>query len=298
MALDLAKKTFFWLDEHSYDSLYKGYFDVMKQDGSWLLNTKTNNNNYNSFVRKDWKDQNSSIHLLECFTALYEVWPNDLLKQRLEELLFLIRDTITSDKGSLALHLQRDWTPISFKDSSEAYRKDNFWLDHVSFGHDIETAFLLLEAAHVLGIKNDTITLLKAKKMVDHTIEKGWDNDKGGIFDGGYYFDDSDNCTIVNPAKVWWTQAEGLNSFLLMSKLFPAEEEKYRTLFEKQWNYIDKYMIDHKYGGWYEIGLDSKPDALKEAKAGVWKVNYHNTRALINVIKMLNNEFELTKKDH
>lgn len=290
-ALDLAKKTFYWLDEHSYDSVYGGYFDVMKQDGSWLLHTKENDNNYSEFVRKDWKDQNSSIHLLECFTALYEVWPNNLLKERLEEMLIVVRDTITTGKGYLTLHLQRDWKPVSFKDSADAVRKANFWLDHVSFGHDVETAFLLLEASHILGKENDTVTLRKARKMVDHAIAKGWDKEKGGFYDGGYYFDDSETCTIINPAKVWWTQAEGLNSLLLMAKFFP--DENYYELFKKQWNYINTYMIDHKNGGWYDEGLDSNPDAVKNAKAQIWKVNYHNTRAMVNVIKMLKGDFEL-----
>lgn len=295
-ALNLAKKTFQWLEEHAYDPEYKGYFDVMKQDGSWMLDVKVNDNNYGDFVRKDWKDQNSSIHLLECFTALYEVWPNALLKQRLEELLLLVRDTITTEKGSLTLHLQRNWTPVSFKDSTETYRKANFWLDHISFGHDVETAFLMLEASHALGSEYD-ITLTKGKKMVDHALAKGWDSEKGGFYDGGYYFDDSDVCTIENPAKVWWTQAEGLNSLLLMSKLFP-EEKRYYPLFEKQWSYLDTYMIDHKNGGWYREGLDSTPNVINDAKAGVWKVNYHNIRALINVIQMLKGEFLLTKEGH
>ncbi|PCJ95238.1 MAG: N-acylglucosamine 2-epimerase [Flavobacteriaceae bacterium] len=296
-ALHLAKKTFQWLEAHSYDSKYKGYFDVMKQDGSWLLDVKENDNSYDNFVRKDWKDQNSSIHLLECYTALYGVWPDPLVKERLEELLILTRDVITTERGSLSLHLQRDWTPVSFKDSTEVYRKENFWLDHISFGHDVETAFLMLEASHALGIKNDSVTLKKGKKMVDHALAKGWDNEKGGFYDGGYYVDDSDTCTIENPAKVWWTQAEGLNSLLMLSQLFP-EEKRYATLFKKQWRYLDTYMIDHENGGWHSEGLDSNPHAIHNAKAGVWKVNYHTIRALINVTQMLKGEFALTNTEH
>jgi len=293
-SLELAKKTFYWLEEHAHDPVHKGYFDVLGQDGSWLLNVKENDKNYDSFIRKDWKDQNSSIHLLECFTALYEVWPDQLLQQRLEELLTLVRDTITTEKGYLTLHLQRDWTPVSFKDSTDAYRKQNFWLDHVSFGHDVETAFLMLEASHMLGRKKDTITHFKAKKMVDHALEKGWDPQKGGFYDGGYYRDGSENCTIENPAKVWWTQAEGLNTLLLMSQLYP-NEERYYELFLKQWDYISTYMIDHKNGGWYHEGLDSNPEAVHDAKSHMWKVNYHTIRSMVNVIHMLRGDFELTK---
>ncbi len=294
-ALDLAKKTFYWLEEHAHDKTFKGYFDVLDQDGSLLLDVSENDKNYDNFNRKDWKDQNSSIHLLECLTALYQVWPDKLVKERLEELLLLIRDTITTEKGYLTLHLERDWTPVSLIDSSETYRKQNFGLDHVSFGHDVETAFLMLEASHALGLKNDSVTLKKAKNMVDHALANGWDNEKGGFYDGGYYYK-PDVCTIESTAKIWWAEAEGLNSLLLMSKLFP-EENHYFELFEKQWHYIDKYMIDHQYGGWYGEGLDSNPEAKYDAKAQIWKVNYHNIRSVINVIEMLRGDFILTK-DH
>ncbi len=291
-ALNLAKKSFYWLEEKAHDSVYKGYFDVLQQDGSWMLDVTQNDKNYDNYIRKDWKDQNSSIHLLESFTALYEVWPNPLVRKRLQELLLLIRDTITTEKGYLSLHLQRDWTPVSLRDSTAAYRKQQFYLDHVSFGHDIETAFLLLEASHALGIENDTITARKAKLMVDHTIAHGWDAENGGFYDGGYYYE-ADNCIIENRAKVWWTQAEGLNSLLLMARLYP-NETPYYELFKKQWQYIDTFMIDHENGGWYHEGLDTNPQAKFDPKAHIWKVNYHNARSLMNVIKMLKKEFPLT----
>ncbi len=295
-ALELAKKTFYWLEEHARDSIYGGYFDVLQQDGAWMLDVKENDKNYDNFIRKDWKDQNSSIHLLESFTTLYAVWPDLLLKKRLEELLLLVRDTITTEKGYLTLHLERDWTPVSLRDSSETYRKQHFNLDHVSFGHDVETAFLMLEASHVLGRKNDAATAQKAKKMVDHALEWGWDEQNGGFYDGGYYWDASGKRTIENRAKVWWAEAEALNSLLLMSQLHPKEKQ-YETLFEKQWQYVDTYLIDHEYGGWYPEGLDTDAQAKKAAKAQIWKVNYHTIRSLINVIAMLKGDFMLTKTD-
>ena len=293
-ALNLAKKTFQWLEKHAHDPDYGGYFDVLQMDGSWMLDVSKNDNSYDNFIRKDWKDQNSSIHLMESFTALYEVWPDPLVKKRLEELFLLIRDTITTKKGNLTLHLERDWTPVSYKDSTEASRKEHFFLDHVSFGHDVETAFLLLEASYVLGRKHDSVTPTKTKKMVDHALDWGWDAEKGGFYEGGYYWDNTER-TIEDDRKVWWTQAECLNTLLLLSKLYP-EESRYHELFHKQWQYINTYLIDHTYGGWYDAGLDTSPEAATRAKAQIWKVNYHNVRSLINVIKMIKGEFELTNK--
>ncbi|PIB39344.1 AGE family epimerase/isomerase [Maribacter sp. 4G9] len=292
-ALNLAKKTFHWLEEHAHDLEYGGYFDVLQMDGSWMLDVTKNDRDYDNYIRKDWKDQNSSIHLLESFTALYEVWPDALVKERLEELLVLIRDTITTEKGYLTLHLQRDWTPVSYKDSTENIRNENFFLDHVSFGHDVETAFLLLEASHVLGKKNDTLTMRKTKTMVDHALDWGWDTSKGGFYEGGYYWDETNTRTIEDNRKVWWTQAECLNTLLLMTKLYP-EEPQYSEFFENQWHYINTYLIDHTHNGWFDAGLDTSPEAEKRAKAQIWKVNYHNVRSLMNVIKMMKGEFELT----
>ncbi len=99
------------------------------------------------------KDQNTMIHLLECFTELYEVWPDVTLRERLSSVLQIIRDTITTDKGYMKLFFQRDWTPVSYRESNSIIREKNYEFDHVSFGHDVETAYLMFEASEALGIQ-------------------------------------------------------------------------------------------------------------------------------------------------
>lgn len=292
-ALHLAQKTFHWLDRHSRDPLHRGYVDRLTREGLWLSQSDANLNARELLI-SSWKDQNSSIHLLEAFTGLYNVWPDSLLRERVLEMLVLIRDAITTEKGHLTLYLQRDWTPVSFRDSSDAVRKKNYYFDHVSFGHDVETAYLMLEASHVLGLEADDKTLRVAKRMVDHVLANGWDNGKGGFFYQGYYFAGADTISIINEIKEWWVQAEGLNSLLLMSKLFP-QEKKYEQAFKKQWEYMKRYLIDHEHGGWYKEGLDKSPETAKSAKGSEWKVNYHESRALMNCIKMLKSEHELIK---
>lgn len=287
-ALRLAQKTFRWLEQHSYDPEYKGYFDQMARDGSLLRQDRTSTKAWD-FRSIGWKDQNASIHLLEAFTELYRVWPDSLLRQRLTEMLVLIRDRFVTAKGYLTLYLKRDLTPVSFRDSSETVRKANYALDHVSFGHDVETAYLMLEASQVLGIKNDTKTLAIAKKMVDHALANGWEKRNGGFYDRGYYFAHANSIAIISEVKTWWVQAEGLNALLLMAKLFP-QEKKYREAFAKEWEYINQYLIDHEHGEWYEEGLDNSPEQAQAPKARDWKVNYHNSRALMNCIKMLKSE--------
>ena len=247
-ALSLAKKAFNWLEKHSHDSVSKGYFQHLKRDGTPVVRDKT----VQSTAETGYKDQNSSIHLLEAFTELYSVWPDPLVKERLEEMLVLIRDTITTPKGYLTLFLTADWKPVSFYDSAESVIAKHHSLDHVSFGHDVETAFLILESSHILGLEDDTLTMKVAKRMVDHALDNGWDNQTGGFFDEGYYFKDKPGITITHDTKNWWAQAEGLNALLLMADHFPDDPKQYFDKFLRLWTYCDTNLIDHEYGDWYE----------------------------------------------
>jgi cellobiose epimerase len=282
-ALSLAKKAFMWLEDHSHDPVYKGYFQHMKRDGSVIRRDAGTQ----STDDLGYKDQNSSIHLLEAFTELYQVWPDPLVLERLKEMLFLIRDTITHEKGYLILFLQPDWTPVSFRDSSEEVIMKHHTLDHVSFGHDVETAYLMLEASHVAGLKEDTATLRVAKKMVDHALSYGWDHIRGGFHDEGYYFRDRNYLTIIRNTKNWWAQAEGLNTLLLMADLFPDDRYQYFQKFQLMWDYIDKNLIDHRHGEWYSGGIDEQPELKTALKGHIWKACYHQYRSMENCVKRL-----------
>ncbi len=282
-ALSFVKKAFGWLEAHSHDSIFKGYYQHMKRDGTPVQR----DSNVPSTAQTGYKDQNSSIHLLEAFTELYAVWPDPLVRERLQEMLFLIRDTITTPKGYLTLFLTPDWKPVSFRDAPDSVYQKHHGLDHVSFGHDVETAYLMLESSHVLGLKDDTTTLRIAKKMVDHALQNGWDDSVGGFYDEGYYFKDKEGITITHDTKNWWAQAEGLNTLLMMGDLFPNDERNYYAKFKKQWRYCDTYLVDHTHGEWYSAGLDKQPEVKTGRKGHIWKALYHQYRSLINCVHRL-----------
>lgn len=283
VALELAKKAFLWLENHSHDPVHKGYFQHLQRDGTIIERTASTP----STSDLGYKDQNSSIHLLEAFTELYHVWPDKLLGQRLEEMLLLIRDKITEPNGYLILFLQPDWTPVTFKDSSEAVILTHRNLSHVSYGHDVETAYLMMEASEALDKKDDQKTLMAGKKMVDHALATGWDDKVGGFYDQGYYFKNKKGISIIKDTKNWWAQAEGLNTLLIMSIHFPNDTMQYFEKFKKLWQYVNTYMIDHDYGDWYASGLDKEPETKKDLKGHIWKATYHQFRALANCVKNL-----------
>ncbi len=284
--LEFAKEAFKWIESHAFDHKLNGYFQFLTREGKHFDKNDKYSTKADDSVEVGYKDQNSSIHLLEAYTELLNVWPDEELRRKLYGLLILIRDVITTSKGYMNLFFEYDWTPVSFQDAIKEIREKNYRLDHVSFGHDYETAFLMLEASHALGLENDIETLKIAKKMVDHAIVNGWDDENGGFYDAGYYFAGENNCTIIQSTKNWWAQAEGLNILLIMSKIFP-DEQIYNDYFKRQWNYIKNYLLDDENGGWFEGGLDKEPHFKTGPKGHIWKCSYHTGRALMNCTKIL-----------
>ncbi len=288
--LDFTKEAFYWVEEHAKDPKGLGYFQFLTREGKPINKNGEYNTKADDAVEAGYKDQNSSIHLLEAYTELYNVWHDETLKQKLNDLLTLIRDVITTPEGYMNLFFDNEWNPVSFKNAPKEVREKNYRLEHVSFGHNYETAFLMLEASHVLGLKDDVKTLTVAKRMLDHALENGWEKDNGGFVDAAYYFAGDKKCTIIQDTKNWWAQGEAINILLMMSKIFP-NEEVYRKYFVKEWDYIDKFIIDHEYGDWFEGGLDKQPNYKTGRKGHIWKGCYHTGRCLMNCTKMLSKDY-------
>jgi mannobiose 2-epimerase len=282
-ALNLAKAAFMWLEKNSHDSIYNGYYQHLNRDGSHVIRKPDEK----STSDVGYKDQNSSIHILEALTELYKVWKDERVKKRLEEILLLIRDTIVTQKGYLQLYFTYDWKPVSYHDSTDSIIKLNHYIDHVSFGHDVETAYLMQEADEALNGKASAKTLAIGKKMVDHALKNGWDNSVGGFYDEGYYFKNKPELTITNTGKNWWAQAEALNTLLMFSEMYPNDSMHYLQKFFIEWQYVQTYLIDHEHGDWYDEGLDTEPQRKTALKAQIWKTTYHVFRALMNCINRI-----------
>ena len=293
--LDWVKKTFDWLEQYAHDPVHLGYFNMVLPGHP----NPPNDPAAQEIVRRirwseaDQKDQNTSIHLLEAFTTTYEVLPDSLVKIRLAEMLTLVRDTMVNRDGYLNLYFSRDWKAVSNRDSSRKYILDKIRLDHVSFGHNIETAYLLADASEKLFGNPDPKTLLIAKKLLDHTLANGFDKDYYGLYDKGYFFSGENAIEIVDSTKTWWAQAEAWHALALFSSFYP-DEILYQKAFQNMWKYLDKEIIDHQYGGWYNSGLDQNPESKTFRKAHAWKSCYHDGRALFQVVLYARQKAETT----
>jgi mannobiose 2-epimerase len=210
----------------------------------------------------NFKSMNTHIHLLEAFTQLYSVWPDPTLRSRLAELLAIVRDKICVEPGVMNLYFTNAWQPIP---------------DHDSYGHDVETAYLMLETDEALhGAANEKTEHI-ARMLVDHALAYGWDQKNGGFFREGTTFGKPEDTM-----KEWWVQVEGLNALLMMHERYGKQDGVYFQRFVEQWNFIRNHTIDERYHGDYNL---TKADgtAVSEDKGSIWKAAYHDGRAFWNV---------------
>jgi mannobiose 2-epimerase len=272
LALKVARDAFNWLEQHAHDAEHGGYFEALTREGkpilAWDAGAPISKRTDRLGVYYGFKSMNSHIHLLEALAEFYRAEKTPLVKERLQETHALVRDRIAVEPGALNLYLTRDWraTPA-----------------HDSFGHDVETAYLLVEASEALGMPDDPKTWQVARRLVDHALDWGWDDEHGGFYDKGDVFAGR----AFDTTKVWWTQAEGLNALLQMHKKYGDKTDRYWKAFLKQWEFIERHQLDPDQGGWFgEVTREGKRIGDGH-KATQWKANYHTSRAMMNVATML-----------
>lgn len=264
-ALELAKKGFLWADEHGHDAVNGGYFELLTREGKPIIPDVPSGHVAMPPIPigpVNYKSMNTHIHLLEAFTQLYQVWPDPTLRARLEELLTIVRDKISVEPGVMNLFFTNAWQAIP---------------GHDSYGHDVETAYLMLETDELLHGKASTKTERMAKMLVDHALVYGWDEKNGGFFQYGTTFGPAEDTN-----KEWWVQVEGLNALLLMHERYGKQDPIYFQRFLQQWAFIRTHTIDAQDHGLRNLTTaDGTPIVLD--KGSIWKGAYHDGRAFWNV---------------
>lgn len=267
-ALTLAQRAYAWLDAHAHDGKNGGYFEALTAEGKPILAPLSSAPDAPQAdeigTHYGLKSMNSHIHLLEALTALYDIWPDRALHGRLEEMFGIVRDKIAVEPvGCLNMFFLPDWRPLP---------------DHDSFGHDVETAYLLTEASAALGRPDDARTWNLARRIVDHALDFGWDADNAGFYDSGAVFG-----APFTTDKIWWVEAEGLNALLLMHARYGTQSPRYWAAFNRQWAFIQNHQVDPIHGGWQATVTREGAGFPGRAKSDGWTEAYHQSRALLNV---------------
>jgi len=210
---------------------------------------------------------NTHLHLLEALMTFYKATGDALARERLHELILVLSGSVLRKNAGLCTEVHRlDWTPLH----GAQYNR-------VSYGHNLENIWLIAKACDLLNIPQ-SLLIDFYKTVFTYSIKYGFDNKRGGIYESGPVNKPADRLD-----KVWWIQAEALVCKAYMYRI--TGEQSYLKYFAKTLDWIEKYQVDWKNGDWHNV---VKPNGKPFGnKAGIWKAAYHNGRAMIEILTLL-----------
>jgi mannobiose 2-epimerase len=256
-ALVASQQLFEWIETHSYDPAHGGYFEAFGRAGEPLADQRLSDKD-----RHAPKTMNTHLHVLEAYANLYRCWPDARLAQRLRDLLDTFLTHILDAKaGHLRLFFTADWAPVA---------------DLVSYGHDIEAAWLLREAAQVLGDE----ALLTQVEAVGRRLAQAT---AAALLPDGSLPHELDRATgHLDRHREWWVSAEAMVGFLNAYELTGNVAHLHQSY--QAWRFAQRHLLDHAHGEWrWGVHDDYRP-MLEQDKVGFWKCPYHNARACLEVL--------------
>jgi mannobiose 2-epimerase len=251
--LRLAQKLFKQLDEYAHDPGHGGFIEGCSRDWGELADMRLSAREVNCR-----KSMNTLLHLMEAYANLSRVWEDEILTIRLKELVETFLEHVIDPR---TYHFKQ-----FFKDDWTALEEGR-----VSYGHDIEGSWLLVEAAETLG---DPVLISRAKSagvaLAQSVYDAGLDSGESVFYEGGPQ-------GVSDTSKHWWVQAEamvGFYSAFQISGLAHFAEASQRC-----WGYIANHFVDHKYGDWFKVLDRQGIPYSQQYKTGPWECPYHHSRA-------------------
>lgn len=212
------------------------------------------------------KTMNTLLHVFEAYTELYRVDKNPAVKEKLLWMMDIIADKVYNEKlQRQEVFFDENWNSI---------------LDLHSYGHDIETAWLVDRSLEIVEEQAYTEKLSPITKSLTRKIYET-------AFDGHSVANECDR-GVRNEWRVWWVQAESVVGFI--NGYEKTKEESYKDAAAAIWDYIEAHLIDKRestFPGreWYwHVTKEGKPDEEADM-VEPWKCPYHNGRMCFEVIK-------------
>ena len=257
IAIGLYKK----IEEYSYDNIKKGYLEAFTRDWKMIDDLRLSTKDAN-----EKKTMNTHLHIVEGYANLYKIWKDEGLRKVIVELLEVI-DTyfINTETGHLHLFFDENWVEKP---------------DVISYGHDIEAAWLLQQCAEIIE-DEDLINLYKK-----HAIKIAEATKEGIDIDGGLWYEFDPKTNKLMAEKHSWPQAELMIGYFNAWEL--SGKQEYLDIVLKNWNFIQKHIIDKENGEWF-WGINADYSKMEKDKAGFWKCPYHNSRACIELFNRIKN---------
>ena len=245
-ALELALARFSSIDRQRHDTTNGGYDQT--GDPGFITSGAA-------------RDTNTQLHLMEAFTALYRATDDAVVGARLSELVDLYADTLRQPIGYVPAEYSATWAP--------------FGTPSVSYGHDLETAWLMLDAASVLGRGEEPALREAALAIAAHSAERGFDATLGGYFELGVPAG-----AVTDRDKIWWVQFEALNGLWWAYEL--SGDSVYLDRLSATLGWIES-AEDLPSGEWFATTNADGSANGADYKGDEWKESYHPVRALVYV---------------
>ena len=275
---EAAERTYAAVCKHMADSRHGGYYELMRRD--WSLNPPGRSGG-------DRKSMDIHMHMMEALTTFYEMTGDRRHRRRLLETIDLIDQKMLHPEYKTGYpQFSLDFTPLpsiifDVQWGRDADPEDGAAhpLNHTSYGHNVEFAWLLLHAADILDQPRQTYAGI-IRKNCDHCVRYGIDREHGGVYVEG----PMDAPTALHE-KQFWQQCEILIGMLDAYALFG--DEKYWDAFVNVYDFVfDKFVQIDAGGEWLErLARDGAP--IDDALAHAWKISYHTVRSMIQTIARL-----------
>ncbi|MDI6401340.1 AGE family epimerase/isomerase [Balneolaceae bacterium ANBcel3] len=251
LAVDLFKK----MDNLAWKGPDSGYHEAYSRDWKPLEDARLGSNDIEAE-----RTFNTHLHLVEAYTCLYRSWPDEVLLQRLKDLVMIHFDYMYDAEQK---HI------LSYFDSGLHAVSPVY-----SYGHDIEAAWLLYDAA--LEIQDEEL-LKQCKQLVleiaHQTTREGVDPVNSGVFNLG------EKGRPCDRNKQWWAQAEALSGYLYAYQL--SGDIGYLETASNIWTFTKNHVIDPVHGEWFYLVDEKGTPFMDDGKVGPWKCPYHTSRAAL-----------------
>ncbi len=255
-ALEMAISLYQKIQEHSYDASNGGYLEAFTRDWQPIEDLRLSEKDAN-----EKKTMNTHLHIVEGYANLYTVWKDESLRKVIVELLQTVeKHFINTETGHLKLFFDENWVEKK---------------DVISYGHDIEAAWLLLQCAEIAG---DSTLIANYKK---HALQIADATKEGIDADGGLWYEYDLETKELISEKHWWPQSEMIIGFFTAWQI--SGKQEYLDIVFKNWDFTKKHIIDKENGEWF-WGVYADYSTMEKDKAGFWKCPYHNGRACIELI--------------
>ena len=255
-AMELALSLYHLIESRCRDKI--GYLEAFTKDFRPVSNEKLSENGVDAA-----RTMNTLLHVFEAYTELYRVSGREQVADSMRFILDVFADKMyNAEFGRLE---------VFFDDAYHSLA------DVYSYGHDIETAWLIDRGLEVLGDKQYTDKLEKITARLTAQVYKE-------AFDGCSLPVESCN-GVVDETRLWWVQAEAMVGFYNGYQKNPEKIEYIKTV-RALWEYIKNHIIDKREGSeWFwEVDGNGNPTNPKPI-VEPWKCPYHSGRMCFELLR-------------